>query len=220
MFPDVEAEERGTEVGIRDDAFHERVVLVGGAGDLEFTILDDEPGPAGAEAFGGGFTEGFFEVIEGAERGIDGVGEVGGGLAAFCCRGEGFPEEVVVPVAAAVITDGVAGGFVGDGGELGDEIFDRLALEGGIGGDGGVEVIDVGLVMFAMVNFHGFGVDVGLECVEGVRERGEGKGPGGWWGLSEEVGGGESGAGGGSPFDEVTTVQRVIAHGDGKPSPE
>ena len=36
-----------------------------------------------------------------------------------------------------------------------------------------VKVVDVRLVMFAVVNFHGARVDVGFECVEGERECGK-----------------------------------------------
>ena len=36
-----------------------------------------------------------------------------------------------------------------------------------------VKVVDVRLVMFAVVNFHGARIDVGFECVEGEGECGK-----------------------------------------------
>ena len=75
VFPDVEAEDGFTEIGVWDDAFHERVVLVGGAGDFEFTVLQDQPCPARAETFCSGFAEGFFEIVHGTEGRDDGGAE-------------------------------------------------------------------------------------------------------------------------------------------------
>ena len=209
MFPDVEAEEGGAEVGIRDEAFHEGVVLIGGAGDFEFVALADEPGPAGAEAFGGGFAEGGFEGVHGAEGGGDGGGEVVGGFAGGVGWGEGVPEEVVVPVAAAVVAEGVAEGFVFDGGKAADQLGEGAFGECRRGGEGGVEVVDVGGVVFAVVDFHGFGIDVGLQGIERVGKRGEGVGgAGGGFGILCAGGGGEPGGGGGegAEFDELAAL--------------
>lgn len=86
VFPDIEAEDGFAEIGVWDDAFHERVVLVGGAGDFEFAILQDQPCPAGAEAFGRSFAKSFFEILHGAEAGSDGGGELFGRRAGCCGR--------------------------------------------------------------------------------------------------------------------------------------
>lgn len=86
VFPDIEPEDGFTEIGVWDDAFHERVVLVWGAGNFEFTILQDQPCPAGAETFGRGFAKSFFESVHGAEAGGDGGGEFVGRRAGCCGR--------------------------------------------------------------------------------------------------------------------------------------
>ena len=75
-------------------------------------------------------------------------------------------------MASAVVADGGADVF-GDGGEGFDEVLGGFVGEVGLGGDGGVEVGDVGLVVFAVVDLHGGGVDGGLESVGGVGKRGE-----------------------------------------------
>ena len=128
MFPDVEAEEGGAAVGIGDEALHEGVVLVGGGDDGEVAVcFEDEPGPAGAEALGGGFGELLFEVGEGAKVFGEGGGEGGVGGVASDAWGlgwaHGVPEEEVVPVAAAMVADGGLEGF-GEEGDAAEEIFE------------------------------------------------------------------------------------------------
>ncbi len=173
VFPDVDAEDGfacGGAGGGEDGFGHDGVVLVGGGGDGEFAVFDDEPGPAGAEAFGAGFLEFGFEIGEGAEGGFDGVAESAGGFTgAGAFGGEEGPEEGVVHVAAAVVADGGADVF-GNGGESFDEVFGGFVGEVGLGGDGVVEVGDVGLVVFVVVNLHGGCVDGGFESVEGIRK--------------------------------------------------
>jgi len=78
----------------------------------------------------------------------------------------------VVPVTAAVVADGTAD-VLGDGGEIGDEGLDGLGFEGGLAGDGLVEVVHVGLVMASVVDLHGGGVDVGFQGFLGIGKRGE-----------------------------------------------
>lgn len=76
----------------------------------------------------------------------------------------------MVPMAAAVVADGVADGFIFDGrnrckqcGQLGVSKL-RLFRES-IGKSG-----DVGRMVFAMVNFHGARIEVRLEHIVGIRE--------------------------------------------------
>jgi hypothetical protein len=70
-------------------------------------------------------------------------------------------------VPAALVADDAADVF-GDGVELGDEVVDGEGAEIGVRGEGGVEVVDVGLVVAGVVDFHCFGVEVRLEGVVGV----------------------------------------------------
>ena len=162
VFPNVAAEERGA------GAVHERVVLVGSGGDGDFAVFGDEPGPAGAEAGGTGFGESFFEGVEGAEGSGDGIGEGTGGGAAGVGGHDG-PEEAVVVMTAAIVTDGSADVF-GDAIDVFAEVFDRVRFEVCFAGDGGVQVGDVGVVVAAMVDFHGLLVDMGFESVVSVRK--------------------------------------------------
>ena len=52
-------------------------------------------------------------------------------------------------------------------------------MEIGVGSQGLVEVVDVGGVVFAVVEGHGFGIDVGFESVRSIRQRRKGEGTGG-----------------------------------------
>ena len=68
----------------------------------------------------------------------------------------------MVGVSSAVVADRGADIF-GDFGEVANQIVDGLGGEGRIVGQGGIEVVDVGLVVLAVVDLHGLGVDERLE---------------------------------------------------------
>jgi len=71
-------------------------------------------------------------------------------------------------MAAAVVADRAADG-VGDTGQIADQGFEGEAFNRS-SGDRLVEVVHVGLVMAAVVDFHGQRVDVGFERILGVGE--------------------------------------------------
>jgi len=50
-------------------------------------------------------------------------------------------------------------------------------LEVGVGGDGFVEIVDVGGMMFVVMQGHRLGIDIRLEGVGGEGERWQGEGP-------------------------------------------
>jgi len=66
-------------------------------------------------------------------------------------------------VSAAVVSNGSLDG-VGDAGEVSDEVVNGLCGQFGVAGEGGIEVVDVGLVMTVVMDLHGLSVDEGLEC--------------------------------------------------------
>src|SRR5579863_1988657 len=74
VLPDVKTEEGFA-------AVHDGIVLIGAGLDGEFAVAEQEPGPAGAEALGGGVVKFRFEVGERAESGLDRAGEIAGGFA-------------------------------------------------------------------------------------------------------------------------------------------
>ena len=102
---------------------------------------------------------------------IDCGGEVSRGGGSFGGTEE-VPEKGVIPMTTAVVPYGAAD-CVGDSGQIGDEGDQGFRLQGGVAGEGFVEVIDVGLVMAAVVDFHRQRVDVGFEGFFWVREGGE-----------------------------------------------
>jgi hypothetical protein len=77
----------------------------------------------------------------------------------------------MVGMSAAVIAHGRAN-VVENRVDLGDERFDRLVAQVG-SLERFVQVRDVGIVVLAVMNFHGPRVDVRLQGVERIWERGE-----------------------------------------------
>jgi hypothetical protein len=115
------------------------------------SAVDDQPGPAGAEARGAGLGEIFLELGETAELGVDGRGELALGGAALA-RAEHGPEEGVVAVAAGIVAHAAADGL-GHLRQVGDQ---RVDVEGGEGGMVLEEIVgvgDVGLVVLASGGF-------------------------------------------------------------------
>ena len=78
----------------------------------------------------------------------------------------------MVGVAAAVVADGSADGF-GYGGEVRDELVDRLGGQLGMILERVVQVIDVRGMVLVVMDFHRARVDVRFECREGVGKSGK-----------------------------------------------
>ena len=75
-------------------------------------------------------------------------------------------------MAAAVVADGGAD-RLGQRVQVLDQVLDALRLQVGVRLERGVQVVDVGLVVLAVVDLHRLRVDVGLERVERVRQAGK-----------------------------------------------
>lgn len=170
MLPHVGGQQDGAHFG---RVVHQRVVLVRGRGDLQLAVLQDQPGPARTELTGAGRVEVSLELVHAAQFGVDLGGQFGRGLAARADRGQQFPEQAVVPHAAAVVADRLR--------QLGhdrEDLFQRLALRLGRGVDELVQVVDVGLMVLVVVEGHRLLVDGRLQRVIGVGQRGQGEGHG------------------------------------------
>src|SRR5690606_38172127 len=73
-LPHVQAQDRGI---ARADVLHQRVVLGGGALHQELAVgIDDQPGPAAAEAALGGLGEPLLERVEAANVALDALGHL------------------------------------------------------------------------------------------------------------------------------------------------
>jgi hypothetical protein len=70
---------------------------------------------------------------------------------------------------ATVVADCGTDGF-GDFVQVADEFVDGLGSQLGSGFEGFVQIVDVGRMMFVMVDFHREGIDVGFEGVFRVTE--------------------------------------------------
>ena len=86
------------------------------------------------------------------------------------------------------------------------QFLEGLLLQGGLGLQGGVQAIHVSLVVFAVVDVHRQGINVGQQGVLGIGQGSQGKGTGGSrrsrLGLGGH-GGGQRGSGG--EGDEVAS---------------
>src|SRR5208282_5606643 len=70
MLPDVAAEKR-LAFDAADSFAHQGVILVSGRNELDFAMVDDQPGPTAAEPAHAGGLELFFEGVETAEGALD-----------------------------------------------------------------------------------------------------------------------------------------------------
>ena len=123
-------------------AVHQRAVLVGRARDFQLAVaVDDEPGPAAAEAGGRRLGKLFLERFKAAERLQDGFGQ-GALRRAAGVGAHDAPEQRVVGVAAAVVAH--RGLDVGRNVlEVAEQLFDRLVLQLGILLERRVQAVDV-----------------------------------------------------------------------------
>ncbi|MNI39498.1 hypothetical protein D3C73_936810 [compost metagenome] len=169
VLPDVQGKDGGIAGGASRCA-HQGAVLVGAAFDLQAAVaVDGQPCPATAEAGLRGLAEGFLEGLVAAEVAIDGRGKfVIGGAAVGTEHG---PEQAVVGVAAAVVAHCAADRF-GQGIQIGDQGFHRLRRQARLF-QRGIEVVDVGLVVLAVVDFHRARIEVRFEGIVGIGEGGK-----------------------------------------------
>lgn len=140
-------------------------VLVLSGGDLETTIgtaSADEPAPATAldteKGSAKGIDKGLLGAPAGSNRALQRWGRAGQVVSGSSGRSQVLPEEGVVDVATAVETDLLL--QADQGGNIA-----RLSGRG-LGGEGGIEIVNVGLVMLLMVQLHDLLGDHGLEGLE------------------------------------------------------
>lgn len=170
MLPDVHAEDDFA-FHAGDGFAHERIILVWRRDDFQFAAVRDEPRPTAAETSDARRLELCLKIRERSECAVDRVAELAGRCAAGLGR-EDFPEERMVPMAAAVIAHRAADGFR-HGREVADERFERLAFQRGVAGDGLVEIVHVSLVMAVVMDLHRQRVKVGFEGVFGIGQGGQ-----------------------------------------------
>ena len=87
-------------------------------------------------------------------------------------RAQDFPEQAVIGMPAAVVADDVANGFR-HAGQSTHQIFDRLGGQIRMGFERLVDVVDVSLMVLAVMDQHGRGVDVRLQRIMGIRQVGK-----------------------------------------------
>ena len=164
VLPDVDAENDLL-------AFHHGAVLVGRALDRQLTAGGNDPCPSAPEPADGSFLQLFLELVEPAVRRIDGIGD-GAGRRAARLRPHDRPEHRVVDVAAAIVPHGRAD-VVGHAVDAAQQVFDALGLELWMFLERRVQIRNVRVVMLPVMNLHRLLVDVRLERVGWIRQRGK-----------------------------------------------
>ena len=79
----------------------------------------------------------------------------------------------MVYVTSAIVADRSANVLRHDSAIIGQEFLDFFVLQIGRGFKRFVQVGDVGVVMLTVMNLHRLFIDVGLERIRGVRQRGK-----------------------------------------------
>src|SRR5215213_11448476 len=152
-------------------ALHQGRVLVGRLLDRERAIgRGYKPHPAGPEdaPWCPHSCPLLLEVVEGTERRVYGRGQLSGRFAPALARwSHDLPEHRMVGVAASVVADGPSY-VLWHGIYVGQKLLDRARVGFGMLLEGGVEVGDVGIVVFFVVEVHGLFVYGGLQGVVGV----------------------------------------------------
>ena len=158
MFPDIESENRCF-------TFAQGRVLVGSRHDFQFFIMDDEPGPAGAETGSCRLCKKFFEIFFAAEGFSDGF--LYGAVQVAAVRTHDLPKEAVVGMTAAVVSDGAANVF-GNSRQVRNEFFRRFVEEFRVLFNGTVQIVDVSLMVLVVVIVHRFFVNVRLKSIVSI----------------------------------------------------
>ena len=168
VFPDVDAVNGGA-------AGHDGRVLVGEGFDEKFSVFaTTEPGPAASEDAHRAFGHFLLPLFITAKGFVDLLGQFVLGFLSWI--GEGFPEDGVVRVTPGIVTDG--------GADLGrhrfqvaEKFLEGFFLEVWVRGDGFVEIVDVGGVMFVVMQGHRLGIDIRFERIGCIGKRGQGERP-------------------------------------------
>mmetsp|Transcript_31628 Transcript_31628/g.54928 ORF Transcript_31628/g.54928 Transcript_31628/m.54928 type:complete len:288 (+) Transcript_31628:205-1068(+) len=161
VLPHIQAQDGLHGVG---GAFHERVILVGGAADAKLAIsLHTKPCPARAELASGGSVELLLHGVHRAKGLVNGRGQSSGRTAGLLLRAHAIPEEAVVVVAATRVTDGTTS-------LQGTSLEVQNGANSILTGKSLVDVGHVGGVVLVMVKLHGGRVDDGLQGVVSVRK--------------------------------------------------
>ena len=156
MFPHIKSKQR-TKI------FLHRVSRIGLLSDEEFAIgVSGEPHPAGAEERGAGLHELFLEVLEGAELRIDGGSQFAHRTVVGFRSSELQEIEVVVQNLSGIV-EHPAGCFT-------HNLLQRHLLERGPG-DSGIEIVDIPLQMFSVVESDGLGRDYWFQSISLIRQR-------------------------------------------------
>jgi len=149
-------------------AFGQGAVLVGGGHDLKRAAVPHQPGPPAAEKQGGRRGKVALEAPEITPTILDGGGNT---ALRWDILFEEGPEKRMIGMAPSMIANGRSDVFR-HGSEVFQQLFSRALFQFAMALEGGIELVDVGLVVFGMVDYHGAGIDVRFQGIVGVVEFG------------------------------------------------
>src|SRR5690606_14587349 len=134
----------------RSAAFGQRGVLIGGAFDLQLPTIDGQPGPSTSKPGCGSVGKIGLELFKSAQLGIDRGSEFSSRFSASIGL-ENRPEQGVIPVSAAVISNGSSDRFR-DSSQILHQIADRLGCKFRMPFQSLVDIGDIGLVMLGVMD--------------------------------------------------------------------
>src|SRR5690625_973225 len=155
MLPHINGQQGG------DALIGQRRFRVAGADDANAAVgLFHQPGPTGTEVSDRRLAELFFELLKGAKCAVNRFGHSAFSLAT-AVGAQAVPVERVVPHLGGIVEDATAGGFY--------NFFKTFAFKLSAR-NGFVEVVDIGLVVFAVMKLKGLLGNVRRQSVFSVRQ--------------------------------------------------
>src|SRR5690606_39998731 len=163
VLPNVDAENRRLPLRKR------RVLVSRGRDGKVAVLINDQPAPAAPEMTGCLAAELLLELIERAERLVDGLGERAARLPTPVRAHDG-PEQRVIRVAATVVADRRPD-LLRHRVEVAHQLLDALRLQVRVALKRLVHVVHISLVMLVMVDPHRLLIDMRLQRVVSIRQR-------------------------------------------------
>ena len=169
MLPHIDAKEWRSRTSCNSSAHHRRILICSARNGKRSIRSRNQPRPSASKALYARFGHRSLQGIHGAKSSVDCCEQITGW---FLCaaRCQDIPEQIMVCMSAAIVANGSTD-CIRNICEVGNQCIDRKLRELRAVLERSVQVVDIGLMMAVMVDFHGKRIDVWLKCIECVGQR-------------------------------------------------